>query len=281
MPQSVARAEPKLSVDVQPQEINLGEAIQVRLTVLDQESTQLDLMEPPDLRIPPLKDFVLQSQTSSQVSMYVSGAYQLKVEAVFNLEPVRSGEIEFPSLTLSYRQKGQSRVLVSKAIKIQVSEIKPTLKLKWWAVLGLLAVPIFWGVIWFLGREKRTRPVEQFSTVFQREQNLVAQTGHQRKTLRRLDHLYEEYVAGLPAAETLEQLYAWFRDEAGRAGYLPTSGATATEIIHFLEQQAKGREEILNIANFLELCHSLRYSGSGQNPSKLEDVFDLAQKIRF
>jgi len=276
-------ARANLSVDIQPREIYFGETVKLRLVVDEQASSKEELIEVSDFRLPSSSDF----QVVSQVSSNTSGPYHIKYEAVFELRPTKAGTLLFPPVTLEYRFKGQNRELLTEAIPIQVKEkqhqTEPSSKIQsdfpiFFTLLCVLAVPIFLGFMWYMRRKNTIIPpkMDSFKPV---EKSIQPISKLQLDSP--LMKIYRDYQEGSSEMDTLEKTYTWFQAEAFTAGLLPYAGATSAEIISFLSEQRFLSADLTLITQFLDLCQSLRYSGQEPDESKMEMVFDLANKLPF
>lgn len=274
VPQSVL-AKPQIKVDVTPKQVKLGESVQVRIRVIDREPHQAGLIEPPDLRLPPLDGFELISQSSSTATMAGPDHIELKSEAVFQVQPVRTGTLTFPSLTLTYRQNGQEAELKTDPVTLQVAPTNPPLQNQLWGLVAFLALAGGIILAWRWRRQQMLAQARDWQTA---KVNPAPEAPHK---LERLDEIQAAFLQGQSAPWTLDELYFWFQSELEKAGYSSPPGATTAEILACLESEGATAMTRTAVADFLKSCETLRYSGAMASQQEILAVFDLARKIAF
>lgn len=157
-----ANQEPVLKLHVDPHELNLGETLNLTLTLRQQASARYGLIEPPNLALPPLDGFLLRSQQSESQTMTDNQGIGLLVTARYVLEPVRAGELTIPSFTLTYRLQGQSYEVQTQAVNVRVnhgtfgSSLTSSVFSFLWAVGGALALLIVLILFWRLRRRQNS-----------------------------------------------------------------------------------------------------------------------------
>lgn len=295
---SAAQAEPRVYVEAVPRELGPDQTLRLTLTVVQEvaPAEQHLLMESPNLALPPLDSFELLSQETSSATVGTQNKLRLTVQAVYQLRPRALGQVEIPSLTLQYRQQGQTGELVTEAIPVLVQPPTggfqvPGLRLPGLLLLFLLTAPLSALLIWRL-RRRRATTVPAFAAAL--KTRAAAQNGGDSErpvpppevAPRPSRASRQDPLAALQQAletgqqsplQVVEAAQALFYQTAAQRGWLPSAGASKAEILQHL--QARQDPGIDRIGSFLKHSEQLRYSGIAPRPEAVHQLLQLLQNI--
>lgn len=288
---AAAQAEPKVYVEAVPRQLGPEQTLRLTLTVVQEvaPAEQHLLMESPNLALPPLDSFELLSQETSSATVGTQNTLRLTVQAVYQLRPRALGQVEIPSLTLQYRQQGQTGELVTEAIPILVQPSPggfqlplPGLLLPGLLIGFLLLTPLSALLIWRLRRRRRAAAAPAF---------VAAQSGSAAEHTAaapepRVRASQQDPVSALQGAlesgqqsplQVAEAAQALFYQVAAQRGWLPSAGASKAEILQHL--QARQDPGLDRIGSFLKHSEQLRYSGITPHPEAVHQLLQLLQNI--
>lgn len=298
---AAAQAGPKVYVEAVPRQLGPDQTLRLTLTVVQEvaPAEQHLLMESPNLALPPLDSFELLSQETSSATVGTQNTLRLTVQAVYQLRPLALGQVEIPSLTLQYRQQGQTGELVTEAIPILVQPPTGSFQLPGLPLPGLLLPGLLLGflllaplsalLIWRLRRQRRAAASPAFAST------LKARTASQNDSVSApapalpapdTRNQPQDPVAALQQAldtgqqsplQVAETAQALFYQVAAQRGWLPSAGASKAEILQHL--QACQDPGLDRIGSFLKHSEQLRYSGITPHPEAVHQLLLLLQNI--
>jgi len=274
-----ALARPVIQVEASPRELKLGEPVRVTLTLVQEANGHAELIDSPNLALPPLDSFELLSQETSSATVGTAQSLKLTVQAVYILRPRAMGQLEIPSLTLQYRQQGQTHELVTEAVPIVVRGSWDTRWLP--GLLTVLALGVVLGLT--LGiLKKRRQPQKQLAVPVS---TLPVAPKPQKPVpviLSGLALFRQQLTEGVEPEQILNLLHSFFYQEAQTRGWLPAAGASTQEILTHLQTQIPNQvsEATLDkLAAFLKQSEHLRYAGQKPQKADLIRLLDLADQI--
>ncbi|MBF2053593.1 MAG: BatD family protein [Candidatus Sericytochromatia bacterium] len=294
---AAAQAQPRVYVEATPRELGADQTLRLSLTVVQEvaPAEQHLLMESPNLALPPLDSFELLSQETSSATVGTQNKLRLMVQAVYQLRPRALGQVEIPSLTLQYRQQGQTGELVTEAIPILVQPPTggfqlPGLLLPALLFVFLLIAPLSALLIW-RWRRRRAATVPAFANAL--KARATPQIGRDAERPVRpseaeprpsqasqdpVDALQHDLDTGRQSSlQVVEAAQALFYQTAAQRQWLPSAGASKAEILQHL--QARQDPGLDKIGSFLKHSEQLRYSGIAPHPEAVHQLLQLLQKI--
>jgi len=294
-------AAPIFDVSVSSHQIQEQDTLRLILTFKQEADPYGSMISVPEIVLPPLVDFEILGRQTATSTVSVAGKMQMSTQTVYQLRPLRSGQLQIPTLSVPYQEGGQNKEIQSTPIVIdvggatqstpQASEMpdnlsnqanppvpteSPKSSLRQgiiYAAIALVLGSCIYLLLYFLLARQRRQPI---SHPEQTQSDPVMPVSDSIPLPAAQPH---RAAYSKPANRDLESLYQDVRQELEARRLLPYPGASAQEIIVFLQEHKLPSVEIEAVIEFLEKAQALRFQGAPPSPSDLDLLFDLAKKF--
>lgn len=263
-----AGAKPILKIEATPRSVKLGQSLKVQLTLIQEANSNGAMVDERYLELPELPGFETLALGKSNSTVMNNSSMRQMTQALFQLRPLKTGDLTIPSLSLRYTENGSQQTIKTDAITIHVGSQAasgPGGTLIWLGV-GIAACA---AGIWALRRQAGKAP-----------QNEVAAPAMTKKRADGIEGFEARLAAGEDPQILLEELYEWFRGLAQRRGWAPHAGATHQEILATLRYESGlPGDKLEAIGQFLQACDQMRFAAHEVAPERFRRLLTLARQF--
>lgn len=297
-----AVAAPSFDVSVSSHQIQERDTLRLILSFKQEADPYGSMISVPEIVVPPLLDFEILGRQTATSTVSVAGKMQMSTETIYQLKPLRSGNLEIPALTVPYQEGGQNKEIHSTPIVIEVSgagsnttiptdqpvavdnqasdapaaEAAPSALRQGfiYAAIALVIGGCFYLLIYLILFLRRRQPLR---SVTKTAKPLV--TTSAPAITPAIATPSRGFEASAPPQDILEDLHKQVRQRLDEQRLLPYPGASTEEIIIFLQAHKLPAPEIEAVIAFLKKTQSLRFQAAPPSRAELEQLLDLAEKF--
>ncbi len=291
-------AAPSFDVSVSSHQIQEQETLSLILTFKQEADPYGSMISVSEIVVPPLVDFEIVGRQTATSTVSVAGKMQMSTQTVYQLQPLRLGQLQIPVLSVPYQEGGQAKEIYSTPIVIEVGgaaqstpqasplpdavfdrgtfvnvieteTASPPRQGIMYAAIALVIGSCLFLLIYLVLFLRRRRPLK----------NLQNQPIRLPATENRSNPTAKQIRTELPESSEvdIESLYQKVRQELESRRLLPYPGASTEEMIVFLQDHKLPASEIEAVIQFLKKTQSLRFQAIPPSPSDLKDLLYLAK----